>query len=265
MFKIAVCIKAVPDPELASKVKIDSKTGALIRTNIPLVINPLDKNALEAALNIKSSHGAEITVVSMGPPQADATLKQCLALGADQGILLSDLAFAGADAYSTALTLACGIKKIGDFDLVICGVSSSDGATEWVGPEVSVHLGLPVVTMVSELQKITPEQIQLKANIENGYRIVEVDLPALLTVTMDLNTPKNLSFSGILKAKKKEIITWGIEDLDISIDQVGLKGSPTIVTEMKPMEKRREIEFISGDRAEKANILVNKLIEAGVI
>jgi len=265
MFKIAVCIKAVPDPEQASKIKIDPKTGSLIRTNIPLVINPLDSNALEAALNIKSTQGAEITVFSMGPPQADTTLKQCLALGADQGILLSDIAFAGADAYSTALTLASGIKKAGDFDLVICGVSSSDGATEWVGPEISVHLGLPVVTMISEVSKVTPELIQLKANIENGYRKVEVDLPALLTVTMELNTPKNLSFSGIIKAKKKEVTIWGLKDLDISEHLVGLKGSPTIVTNMNSMEKKREIEFIEGDRAEKANILVSKLIDAGIV
>jgi electron transfer flavoprotein alpha/beta subunit len=265
MFKIAVCIKAVPDPELAKKIKIDPKTGSLIRTNIPLVINPLDKNALEAALNIKSSKGAEITVISMGPPQADTALKQCLALGADYGILLSDVAFAGADAYSTALTLARGIKAAGNFDLVICGVSSSDGATEWVGPEISVHLGLPVVTMVSEISEIKPGLIQLKANIENGYRRMAVDLPALLTVTMDLNKPKNLSFSGIIKAKKKEVKVWNIKYLSLSEDLVGLKGSPTIVTEMKPMEKKREIEFINGDREEKATILVAKLVDAGVI
>jgi electron transfer flavoprotein beta subunit len=265
MFKIAVCIKAVPDPELANKIKIDSKTGSLTRTNIALVINPLDKNALQAALNIKTSKGGEITVISMGPPQADTTLKQCLALGADLGILLSDIAFAGADAYATALTLTSGIKKAGDFDLIICGVSSSDGATEWVGPEISVHLGLPVVTMVSEISEIEPGLIQLKANIENGYRRMEVDLPALLTVTRDLNKPKNLSFSGIIKAKKKEVKVWNIKDLSLSEDLVGLKGSPTIVTEMKPMEKKREIEFISGDREEKAAILVTKLVDAGVI
>jgi electron transfer flavoprotein alpha/beta subunit len=265
MFKIAVCVKAVPDPELASKIKIDSKTGSLSRANIPLVINPLDKNALEAALNIKASKGGEITVISMGPPQAETTLKQCLALGADLGILLSDIAFAGADAYATALTLASGIKKVGDFDLIICGVSSSDGATEWVGPEISVYLGLPVVTMVSEISEIEPGLIQLKANIENGYRRMEVDLPALLTVTMDLNKPKNLSFSGIIKAKKKEVKAWNINDLSLSEDLVGLKGSPTIVTEMKPVEKKREIEFISGDRDEKAAILVTKLVDAGVI
>ncbi len=265
MLKIVVCVKAVPDPEQADKIKIDPVTKTLPRMGIPLTINSHDKNALEAALQLKEQAGAHISILSMGPPPADKVVKECLALGADDGYLLSDLAFAGADAYATAFTLAKGIEKIGPVDLVLCGMSSSDGATEWVGPEIGVFLDMPVVTMVRELVDTDGETWQVKSNIEDGYRLVQLKLPAVLTVVRELNNPRALSFSGIIKARKREITTWDLDALGIAAESVGVKGSPTIVSDLAYLESKRECEMIEGSLEEKAEILMQKLEEAGVI
>ncbi len=265
MLEIFVCIKAVPDPKDADKVKIDPVTKNLIRGNVSLVLNQFDKNGIEAALQIKEKLGARITVISMGPPTAGKIIKECLALGCDQGFLLSDPAFGGADAQITAFTLAKGIEKAGKCDVVICGMASSDGATEWVGPELAVFLKAPVVTLVEEIVDATKTSWKIKAGLENGYKLLQVQLPAVLTVTKDLNTPRSLSFSGIIKARKKEITTWCLNDLGLSKAEVGLKGSPTYVSDFTVQENKRVVEMITGDREEKAENLVQKFASAGVI
>jgi len=265
MLRLVVCVKAVPEPKAAEELKIDPVTKSLARLDIPLVINPLDRNALEAALIIKEQSEAHIAVISMGPPPAGDMVKECLALGADTGILLSDPAFAGADAYATAYTLAKAIEKVGQVDLVLCGRASSDGATEWVGPELAVFLDLPVVTMVREVVEYADSSWVVKADLENGYRLVRVELPAVFTVTQDLNTPRTLSFSGIIKSRKKEITTWGLDDLALPADSVGLKGSPTIVSKLAYIESKRECQMIEGTLDEKVDALIGKLIEAGAI
>lgn len=264
MRRIVVCIKAVPDPKKAESIKIDPVTKAIPRSEIPLVINPLDQNALEAALQLREQEEAHITVVSMGPPPAGNIIKECLALGADQGILLSDPAFAGADAFATAFTLAKAIERLGSIDVVFCGMASSDGATEWVGPELATFLGASIVTMVRKLVETTGDTWQVQADIENGYRVVQVILPAVFTVTRDVNTPRKLSFSGIIHARKKEITIWGLNDLCLTEDQVGVKGSPTIVAKMDRVENRRELEWIEGDLEEKAERFIQILKNAGV-
>jgi electron transfer flavoprotein alpha/beta subunit len=265
MLNVVVCVKAVPDPKQADTIRIDPVTKTLTRADVPLVINPLDKNAMEAALQLKEQRGAQVTVVSMGPPGAAKIVMECLALGADRGFLLSDRAFAGADAYATAYTLAKGIERNGLPDLILCGMASSDGSTEWVGPMLAIFLGMPVVAMVHEIVESSGERWQVKASIENGYRLVRVQLPAVLTVTRDLNTPRALSFSGIVKARKKEIGEWGLEELGVPEDSVGLKGSPTIVTKMATQESRREVEMLEGTREEKAERLVRILVDTGVL
>lgn len=265
MFNIVVCVKAVPDPKEACNIKIDPHTKTLLRCDVPLVVNPLDKNAIEAALQLKEQLGAHISVLSMGPPEAENIVKECLALGADQGFLLSDPALGGADAYATAFTLAKGIEKIGSYDLIICGMASSDGSTEWVGPEIATFLNTPVVTMVKEIVESAGDRWKVKASLENGYRLMQVKLPAVFTVTRDLNTPRTLSFSGIIKARKKEITRWVISDLDLPEEAVGLKGSPTIVSKLSTTESKREVEMIAGTREEKAELLVQKLADAGVL
>ena len=265
MLNIIVCVKAVPDPNEACNIRIDPATKTLKRCDVPLVVNPLDKNAMEAALTLKEKMDAKITVISMGPPEAGNMVKECLALGADQGILLSDPAFAGADAYATAYTLAKSVEHIGSFDVIFCGMASSDGSTEWVGPEMGTFLNIPVVTMVKEIVEIGDEWWKVKAGFETGFRLVRVRLPAVLTVTRELNAPRALSFSGIIKARKKEIIQWGIDDLGVPEETVGLKGSPTIVSKLNSKESIREVEVMSGTREEKAEYIVRKLADEGVI
>jgi electron transfer flavoprotein beta subunit len=265
MLNLVVCVKAVPDPKQGDDIKIDPVTKSLIRRDVPLVLNPLDKNAMEAALQLKARLGAHITVLSMGPSLAAKIVKECLALGADRGILLCDRAFAGADAYATAYTLARAIDKIGLPDVIFCGRASSDGSTEWVGPKIAAFLDLPVVTMVREIVECSGAWWKVKANLENGYRLVRLKLPAVLTVIRELNTPRILSFSGIIKARKKEITQWGLDELDVSEEHVGLKGSPTIVSDMRAMESKRKVEILGGTREEMAERLVQKLAGAGVV
>ena len=265
MFSIVVCVKAVPDPGDADKIRIDPVTKALARHEIPLVLNPLDRNALEAAIQVKEQGGVHITVISMGPPLAENVVKECLALGADVGILLSNPAFAGADAFGPAFTLAKAIEKLDTVDCVLCGRASSDGATEWVGPELATFLGMPVVTMVREFVHTEGSNWTVKADIENGFRLVEVDLPAVFTVTHEANNPQRLSFSGIIQARKKEITTWGLEQMGLSEDSVGEKGSPTIVSDLAAVEAKRSCEIVEGTHEEKADILIDKLIGAGVL
>ena len=265
MLRVVVCVKGVPDPKVADQIKIDPVTKSLPRLDIPFMINPLDRNALEVALRFKEQFPAHITVISMGPAPAGDVVKECLALGADVGILLSDQAFAGADAFATSYTLAKAIDKVAAVDVVLCGRASSDGATEWVGPELSVFLGMPVVTMVREFVESEGTSWKVKADLENGYRLVQVELPAVFTVTQDVNTPRTLSFSGIIKARKKEITTWGLDDLALPAESVGLKGSPTIVSKLTYVESKRECQMIEGTLDEKVDALIGKLIEAGAL
>ena len=263
MLKIVVCIKAVPDPDKADQIIIDPKTRTLVRHNISMVINPMDRFALEAALNMKKESDAHITVMSMGPPDVEPILKECMALGADKGLLLSDPAFAGADTFATAWTLAVGITMLEGSDLVLCGMASSDGATEWVGPQIAVFLDRPVVTMVREIESRSDDSLVVKADMENGYRRVRVNFPAVLTVTRELNTPKTLSFSGIIKARKKEVTCYGLSDLDLDPSLVGEKGSPTRVSKMEPASQVRQVKMVEGTREEKVDWLVDKLKETG--
>ena len=265
MFHIVVCAKAVPDPQQACNIKIDPVSKTLMRCDVPMVLNQLDKNAMQAALELKKQFEGKITVLSMGPPDAAEVVKECLALGADEGILLSDPAFGGADAYATAYTLARAVGKLKPVDVVLCGMASSDGATEWVGPEMAVFLDMPVVTMVREIVEYKERHWIVKADLAHGYRLMEVALPAVLTVTRDLNTPKALSFSGIIKARKKSVTTWGLADLDVPAEKVGLAGSPTIVSTLEPTDNRRTVTILTGAMEEKAAQLVDRMSQAGLI
>lgn len=261
---IVVCVKAVPDPKEICKIKIDPAKKTLARCDVPLVINPLDRNALEAAIQLRKP-GCCVTVISMGPPQAENIVKECMALGADRGILLSDRAFGGADAFATAHTLAGGIEKAGHFDLVLCGMASSDGATEWVGPQIASFLDVPLVTMVRKFEAHEGSTWRVLADWQNGCRRVEIRLPALFTVTRELNQPRALSFSGIMKARKKIVENWDLGSLGISAQTVGAQGSPTIVSAMASIESRRTAEILDGTVEEKAEQLVQRLASLGIL
>jgi electron transfer flavoprotein alpha/beta subunit len=265
MLRIVVCVKAVPDPKQEHKIKIDPVSRNIVRGDVPLVINPLDRVALEAALLLKEEHGAHISIMSMGPSPAGSLVKECLALGADEGFLLCDPAFAGADAYATAYTLAKGIEKIAPYDVILCGMASSDGSTEWVGSELATFLEMPVVTRVHEIVESGGEWWEVKADIENGYRRVRVKTPVLFTVTRELNTPRTLSFSGVIQARKKEITEWGMKELGVTESEVGIQGSPSIVTEIKQIATQKETEILTGTVEEKVERLIQILVDAGVI
>ncbi|MBU0533597.1 MAG: electron transfer flavoprotein subunit beta/FixA family protein [Candidatus Omnitrophica bacterium] len=254
-----VCIKQVPDSEHIQEVTINPETNTLERNKIPAVINPFDVNAIEEAIRIKEKHGGKVTIVTMGPPQAEEALRTALAMGADEAILLTDMAFAGSDTWATAKTLAKAVEKIGGFDLVIFGKQAIDGDTAQVGPEVAEALSLPQITYVSKLD-VEDKKIKGRRTVEDAYEEVEALMPCIITVTKDINEPRFASIRGILKAKKAEIIKWGKDDLGMSDEETGLNGSATQVVKIFSPPRRGKGEMIEGVSAdEKTSNLVEKL------
>ncbi len=242
-------MKYVPDIE---KVKFDTKTGRIDRSSAPGETNPFDLNALETAVQIKEKLGGTITVISMGPPQAEFCLRDALSRGADRAILLSDVKFAGADTLATSYTLACAIKKIGYFDLIICGEKTVDGDTGQVGPELAEHLGIPHVAYVSELREVSKDKIFVVCDMEDAYYLVEVRLPALITVTKDINTPRLPSLKAKLRARKAEIEIWSAEDLSGigDVSRFGISGSPTSVYKVAfPEIGKKGCKILKGESA----------------
>ncbi len=262
---IVVCIKPVPDPQQWTKVTLDPVTKTLRRKDIPSIINPTDKHALEEALCIKEKHGGHATVVSMAPPTAIDNLREAIALGADEAFLLSDRSFAGADTWATAYVLAAGIKKLGKFDLVLCGNQSLDGSTGQVGPEVAEFLGVPHITNVRKIDFVDRRLIQVESAIEHGHILMEVQTPAVLTVIKEINTPRHPHLASISEAMQKEIKIWTMKDLDVDTDMVGLSGSPTQVADVFMPEMKRRGEILDGEPEDAVKILVEKLRQRGVV
>lgn len=244
--KIIVCAKQVPD---TNEIKIDPVKKTLIREGVPSIINHDDANALEEALRLKSSYpDTHITVITMGPPQAKDMLLECLAMGADEAVLVSDRALGGSDTWATSNALAATIEKLGGYDIIFAGRQAIDGDTAQVGPQIAEKLGIPQVTYVSEC-KLDAEtgKITVKRDLEDGYEVIRIKIPCVLTAIKELNTPRYMSVSGIFKATKKEIPTWGIKELQIATDIVGLDASPTkVYRSFTPVPKSRGI-MISGD------------------
>ena len=262
---IIVCIKPVPDPEHWTKITLDPVTKTLRREGIPSVINPLDKHALEEGLRIKEKHGGHVTVVSMAPPTVIDNLREAIALGADEAILLSDRSFAGADTWATAYVLAAGIKKLGKFDLVLCGAQSLDGSTGQVGPEVAEFLGVPHVTNVKKVDFIDRGFIRVESAIEHGHILMKVQTPVVLTVVREINTPRHISLIRISEAMRKEIKIWTMKNLDVDRDMVGLSGSPTQVADVFMPEMKRRGEILGGEPEIVVKLLVEKLRQLGVM
>jgi electron transfer flavoprotein beta subunit len=260
--KMIVCIKQVPD---TTDVKIDPKTGTLIREGVPSIINPDDKHAIEEALRLKEKFGGNVTVISMGPPQADDALREALAMGVDETILLCDRAFAGADTLATSYTLATTIQKIADYDIVICGRQAIDGDTAQIGPQMAEYLGVPQVTYVRDV-KIKGKKLIVERTLEDGYEKIETSLPALITVIKDLNKPRYPSVGGIVEAyREREVKIWTAGDIDADITKIGLEGSPTQVKRTFAPEPKGEGEIISGTGEEAAKTLLQKLRNKNVI
>lgn len=256
---IIVCIKQVPDTEHLQEVTINPETNTLEREKIPAVVNPFDVNAVEEAIRIKEKQGGKVTVMTMGPPQAEEALRTALAMGADEAILLTDRAFAGSDTWATAKTLAKAIEKIGEFDLILFGKQAIDGDTAQVGPEVAEALFLPQITYVNKLE-IEGKKVKGRRTVEDAYEEVEADIPCVITVTKDINEPRFASIKGLLKAKKAEIISWGKNKLELKDREIGLNGSATQVIKIFTPPRKGKGEMIEGASAEeKASKLVEKL------
>lgn len=253
--RIVVCIKQVPD---TSEVKINPETGTLIREGVPSIINPFDMHAIEAGLQIKERVGGKVTVITMGPPQAETALREALSMGADDAILLSDKAFAGSDTWATSYTLSKAIEKIGA-DIIICGKQAIDGDTAQVGPETAEFLDIPHISYVKKIEDISENSIRVYRMMDEGYDVVESSLPVLLTVVKELNEPRLPSLKGKMAAKKAEIKKWSHSDIMADEDSIGLKGSPTQVKNIFTPEARAERKIFEGTPEEQVEALIQEL------
>lgn len=260
--EIVVCVKQVPD---TTEVKIDPVTNTLIRQGVPSIVNPFDKNAVEAALQLKEKHGGKVTVISMGPPQAKDALKECLAMGADAAILISDRAFGGSDTLATSYTLAAAIRKLGVYDIILCGKQAIDGDTAQVGPETAEHLGISQITYANKID-VDGDTARVEREHEDGYEIVEVKLPLLLSVVKSINEPRYPTVKGTMKANRAEIAVWTAADLTVDEQKLGLKGSPTQVRKIFTPPRRTEGLLIQKDTAREAVAeLIQKLSDAKIV
>ncbi|MEJ2671266.1 MAG: electron transfer flavoprotein subunit beta/FixA family protein [Deltaproteobacteria bacterium] len=257
MLKIIVCIKQVPDTQ---EVRLDPVTHTLKREGIAAIINPFDLYALEEGLRVKEAQGGKVTVITMGPPQAEAALREALGYGADAAVLLSDKAFAGADTWATALTLARAIDKLGGADLIFCGKQAIDGDTAQVGPMLATILNIPYVAWARKLT-LADGDLTVERLLDHGYDAVATNLPALITVVKEINEPRVPSFKAKLRAKKAAIPVWGIADLNLEAGNVGLNGSFTQVVKVFPPPARGQAEIWTGAPEELADRLWQRLKE----
>jgi len=261
--KVIVCVKQVPE---ITDVKIDPKTNTIIREGVPSILNPFDEFAVEEAMRIKEKFGGEVTVITIGPPQAKDAILKCLAMGADRSMHLCDKAFAGSDTLATAYTLAKAIKKL-SYDLIICGKQAIDGDTAQVGPELAEQLGIPAIIGVKKVE-VNPDERKVRAHRETdeGYEILECGMPALLTAIKGLNEPRLPTLKGIIGARKKEIKLTTASDIEEDGNLFGLEGSATWVSKVfAPQIKHECVMIRSEDPRAAAKELVDKLIDMGVI
>jgi electron transfer flavoprotein beta subunit len=266
---VVACIKQVPD---TTQVQIDPVTNTLIREGIPFIVNPYDSHALEESLRLKDSHGFQAVALSMGPPNAEATLRKALSLGVDRSVLLSDRVFGGADTLSTSNVLAAAIKKLGEEDevgIVFCGKQTIDGDTAQVGPGIAVRLGFSQLTLVDRIEKIDLEAktVTVRRKLEGRYEIVEARLPAMITVVRELNRPRYPTVPMRLASARVEMERWSNEELKLDVNSVGLKGSPTWVSRIFSPE-RSEGEILGDgmkDPVGAALLLVDRLLEGDLL
>jgi electron transfer flavoprotein beta subunit len=261
--KIIVCIKQVPDPEHA---KMDKESGTVVREGVELMVNPFDLYAVEEGLRLKEKMGGEVVAVSMGPPQAEAALKEVIGMGVDQGILLTSRDFAGADTWATSYTLAKACAKVGDFDIIICGKQAIDGDTAQVGPGIAAKLGIPQITFVRKIDEISKDKIKAERLVEGGYEVISSSLPILITVVKEINEPRLPTLKGRLNAKKAVIEKWGPEDIGAEKDKIGISGSPTKVDEIFTPDLSKDGKIFTSDQLEEAaEEIVKKQKEMGLI
>jgi len=260
-FNIIVCAKQVPDTNV---IKINPKTGTLIRDGVPSILNNDDANALEEALKIKDKFDdVHITVITMGPPQANDLLFECIAKGADEGILVSDRAVGGSDTWATSNTLEAAVRKWvkenGDYDLIFTGRQAIDGDTAQVGPQLAEKMGLPQVSYVEEFEIAEDRKsVTVKRQLEDGYELIEVALPCLLTTIKELNTPRYMTVAGIYGDKAMKV--WNAKDIEVDLTKVGLEASPTnVFRSFTPAPKQPGVKIEGDTEKEQAKNLMIKL------
>jgi electron transfer flavoprotein beta subunit len=260
---IVVCIKQVPD---TTDVKINPETNTLIREGVASIINPFDAYALEEAVRLKEKFGGTVNVMTMGPPQAEASLRDAIALGADEAFLLSDRAFAGSDTLATSYALASGIRKLGGVDLILMGRQAIDGDTGQVGPETAENLGCPHLTDVRKIESVEANgTIVLQRMLEEGYVRIKVKAPAVITVVKEINEPRLPSFRGKMNAKKKEINVWTAADMEVEPKRLGLTGSPTQVVKIFTPPKPSGGKIFEGSVTENVKDLITELKSVGIL
>ncbi len=259
--KIIVCIKQVPD---TTEIKLDPVTGTLIREGVPSIMNPDDKGGLEAALRLKDKYGAEVTVLTMGPPQADDMLREAFAMGADRAIHLSDRKFAGADTLATSNAIAGALRML-DYDLIITGRQAIDGDTAQVGPQIAEHLDLPQVTYAENLEFDGQKTFTVRRALEDGYQVVEVDAPCVVTMLASGLKPRYMSVRGIVTAYDREVEVWNYGNVSVDEDKLGLKGSPTKVFRSFTRGAKAAGKVFEVDASEAVDIIVERLKEKFII
>jgi electron transfer flavoprotein alpha/beta subunit len=252
---IVVCIKQVPD---TAEIRINPETNTLMREGVPSIVNPFDLHALEAGLQIKEKSGGKVTVLTMGPPQAEAALREAVSMGADEAVLLSDRAFAGSDTWATSYTLAQAIRKLGA-DIIFCGKQAIDGDTAQVGPETAEFLGIPHISYIRKIEEVRDGYIRVQRLMDEGYDIVECTLPVLLTAVKELNQPRMPSLKGKMAAKKAEIKKMGKDDIQADDNNIGLKGSPTQVKNIFAPQIKADRKMLEGAPDAQVDALVQEL------
>ncbi|MFQ6081333.1 MAG: electron transfer flavoprotein subunit beta/FixA family protein [Candidatus Bathyarchaeia archaeon] len=262
MPKILVCVKQALD---VAELKIDSATRRPITVGVPRKISDFDKNALEEAVRLKEKVGGEVMVITVGPEEARMALREALAMGADRAYLLSDPSFEGSDTLAVSYILAEAIKKVGEFDLILCGEASIDSFTAQVGPRLAERLNIPQITYVRKLD-LNGDTVVAERSLEDCYERVKAKMPVLLTVTGEINEPRIPSLMAIMRASKKEITVWSAEDLNIPKERVGEAGSAIRVTEvLAPKVERKRIVIKAETVEELAETLAKALIKEGVV
>lgn len=259
---VVVCLKQVPG---TTQVKIDPATNTLIRQGIENIINPFDTYAIEEGVRLRERFGGRVTAISMGPPQAEAALREAISLGADEGILLSDPAFAGADTWATSYTLSVALRKLGQYDLIVCGRQTLDGDTGQVGPQLAEMLVIPFLAYVSQIEEVADGVMRVRRMVEDGYEIMASPLPAVITVVKEINTPRLPSLRGIARSKSATIPVWGIKELNAAPDKVGLSGSFTRVVRVFSPERVGRGEIFQGDVKEQVDCLIDRLKDNGLV
>lgn len=244
---IIVLVKPVPDPKAPVRLKPD---GTIDREKVPLTMNLYDKHAVEAALRIKERYGGKVIAISMAPPHAIEILREALAMGVDDAILLSDKRLVGSDTLATSYALSQAILKIGNFDLILCGMESTDGNTGHVGPEVAEFLGIPHTTYVERIE-IKNEYVVVKRLVEGGYELLKVKIPALLTITNTANEPRIPTIRDVIKARRKAITVWSVNDIKADPNKIGLFGSPTRILKIEKVVLKRKSKIFSGSDVDK--------------